>query len=206
MNAAEHLEITLHKSTGNAQGANLHPHLRLVADAGRRVATGNPTDDRGIGTEKAHSVDTASQAARSLGAIALLVMGGVHLEQYVFAFFSEIPTIGSLFLLNFVGGTVLGLVLLIPLPARVGARRLVFDSVTAAAGIGLASGAFAGLLISEDMPLFGFMEHGYRPEIVVALAAEAVTIFSLGFFLLRSGRRLRELRGDRPACRTPRYR
>jgi hypothetical protein len=184
----------LNRSTGNAHSANLHPHLRLVVDAGRRVASQDPTDDQGADTEKAQPVDTASQAARSLGAMALLVMGGVHLEQYVFAYFSEILTIGWLFLLNFVGGTVLGLVLLIPLPARVRAGRLALESVTAAGGIGLALGAFAGLLISEHTPLFGFMEHGYRPEIVVALAAEAVAILTLGFFLSRSGRQLRKLR------------
>jgi hypothetical protein len=188
----------LTKLTDATQGANLRPHLHLVVDAGRRVPLKDPTDDRGIGPEKAHHVDTASRAARSLGAIALLVMGGVHLEQYVFAYFDEIPTIGSLFLLNFVGGMVLGQVLLIPLPARVGARRLVFDSITAAAGIGLALGALAGLLISENTPLFGFMEHGYRLEIVVALVAEAVAILSLGFFVSRSGRRLRKLRSDSP--------
>jgi hypothetical protein len=39
---------------------------------------------------------------------------------------------------------------------------------------------FVGLFISEHTPLFGFMEHGYRLEIVIALAAEAVAIISLG--------------------------
>lgn len=191
------------KPTGTAQSTNLHPDLHPVVNAGRRVAPAGLYDDRGVDTE-AHPVDTASQVARGLGAIGLLVMGGVHLEQYVFAYFSEVPTIGSLFLLNFVGGTVLGLALLIPPPARPSTRRLVLDSVTAAAGIGLASGAFAGLLISEHMPLFGFMEHGYRLEILIALAAEALAILSLGFFLSRSAHRLRELPGDGPTRRTRR--
>jgi hypothetical protein len=35
---------------------------------------------------------------RAIGAIALLVVGGVHLEQYTVAHFSVIPTIGPLFL------------------------------------------------------------------------------------------------------------
>ena len=193
----------MNKPTGTAQSAKLDPHLHLVVDVRGRVAPGDPSDDRGVRAEKARPVDAASQVARRLGAVALLVMGGTHLEQYLFAFFCQVPTIGSLFLLNFAGGTVLGLVLLIPLPARASARRLVGYSVAAAAGIGLASGAFAALLISEHTPLFGFMEHGYRLEIVIALVAEAVTILSLGFFLSRSGRRLRELRDDGRARRRP---
>ncbi len=56
--------------------------------------------------------------------------------------------------------------------------------MAALAGIGVAAGAMAALLISEQTPLFGFMEHGYRIEIVIALAAEAVAILSLGVFLV----------------------
>jgi hypothetical protein len=44
------------------------------------------------------------------------------------------------------------------------------------------------LLISEHQPLFGFHEHGYRPAIVLALAAEAVAVVSLGAYLARRGR------------------
>jgi hypothetical protein len=40
----------------------------------------------------------ALRVARAMGAIALLVVGGVHLEQYKVAHFSVIPTIGPLFL------------------------------------------------------------------------------------------------------------
>jgi hypothetical protein len=38
--------------------------------------------------------------ARALGAFALLVAGGVHLQQYSAAHFAVIPTIGLLFLAN----------------------------------------------------------------------------------------------------------
>jgi hypothetical protein len=137
---------------------------------------------------------TGLRIARALGAIALLVVGGVHLEQYTVAHFSVIPTIGPLFLVNFIGGTLLGLVLLAPVRGTYRPRRLVLDSLAALAGIGLAMGAMAGLLISEQTPLFGFMEHGYRLEIVIALAAEAVAIVSLGVFLACAHRRARERR------------
>jgi hypothetical protein len=57
------------------------------------------------------------------------------------------------------------------------------------------------LLISEHTELFGFMEHGYRLEIVIAIAAEAVAILSLGGFLLAADR----VRGpSKPAPGAPR--
>ena len=66
------------------------------------------------------------RVTRALGALALLVVGGVHFEQYTVAHFSVIPTIGPLFLVNFIAATGFGLILLVPLgrgreadPARV---------------------------------------------------------------------------------------
>jgi len=138
---------------------------------------------------------TALRTTRALGASALLVVGGVHLEQYVVAHFSVIPTIGPLFLLNFIAATSLGLVLLIPMRGSARRGRLLFESMAALAGIGVAAGALAALLISEHTPLFGFMEHGYRLEIVSAIAAEAIAILSLGAFLAIADRWAHELRG-----------
>lgn len=135
---------------------------------------------------------TALQVSRTVGAGALLVTGGVHLEQYSVAHFSVIPTIGPLFLLNFIAASALGLALLIRFPAP--RRRLRFDSWVALAGVGVATGALAAVLISEQTPLFGFMEYGYRLEIVIAIAAEAVASLSLGAFLAIAGGRARRLR------------
>jgi hypothetical protein len=137
----------------------------------------------------------ASTVARALGAVALLVVGGVHLEQYTVAHFSVIPTIGPLFLVNFIAATSVGLVLLMPTRRSARHGRLVFDSLAALAGIGVAAGALAALLISEHRPLLGFMEHGYRLEIVIAIASEAVAIVSLGVFLAVADRRTHEPRG-----------
>jgi hypothetical protein len=138
----------------------------------------------------------ALRAARALGALALLVVGGVHLEQYTVAHFSVIPTIGPLHLVNFIAGTSLGLLLLIPIRRSARDGRLLFDSLAALAGIGVAAGALATLLISEHRPLFGFMEHGYRLEIVIAIAAEAVAIASLGCFLAIASRGVHEPRAS----------
>ena len=129
-------------------------------------------------------------ATRLIGALALFVVGGVHLEQYSVAHFSVIPTIGPLFMVNFVAATAAGLLLL--LAATPALRRVgpVLDLVAAAGGIGVAAGALAALLISDRTPLFGFMENGYRREIVISIAAEVVAIAALGLVLagLRRGR------------------
>jgi hypothetical protein len=148
--------------------------------------------DRGPG----HRIAVLS-VARAIGAIALLVVGGVHLEQYSVAHFSVIPSIGPLFLVNFIAATSLGLVLLIPIRRSARHGRLLFDSLAALAGIGVAAGALAALLISEHTPLLGFMEHGYRLEIVIAIASESVAIVSLVIFLAIVDRRAHELRARR---------
>jgi hypothetical protein len=41
-------------------------------------------------------------------------------------------------------------------------------------------------LVSEQTPLFGFMEHGYRFVIVLTIAADAVAIAMLMLFLSRT--------------------
>src|SRR5947209_14753567 len=133
--------------------------------------------------------------ARACGAVALLVTGGVHLQQYTAAHFSVIPTIGPLFLVNFIAATSLGLILLVPLRRTAGRRRLAFEALVTLAGIAVATGTLAALLISEYMPLFGFMEQGYRLEIVIAIAAEAIAIISLGVVLACLRTRLRGLGG-----------
>jgi hypothetical protein len=116
---------------------------------------------------------------RMVGAIAVLVVGAVHLQQYFADSINIVPVIGTLFLLNFAGATVIGLGLLIP-----AARMRVLHVLLALGGIGLAATSFVFLFISEHQPLFGFQDHGYRPGIVIALAAEAVAVVTLGAYVL----------------------
>jgi hypothetical protein len=123
---------------------------------------------------------------RLLAAISLLAVGGVHIQQYFGADYRVIPTIGPLFLLNFVGGTVLGLYFLIPISRHAGRVRLLVDAVAALAGWFLAAGALVGLLVSEHTPLFGFMEHGYRFAIVFAIVSEAVALIALAILIVDS--------------------
>jgi hypothetical protein len=133
---------------------------------------------------------------RAAGGVALLAVGAVHLEQYTAGHFSVVPTIGSLFLVNFVAATVLGLWLLVPVRGGYRPVRLAFDSAVALAGLGVAAGAFVALLISEAQPLFGFMEQGYRIEIIIALASEAVAIVLLSVFVGLAYRRAANRRGQ----------
>jgi hypothetical protein len=95
-----------------------------------------------------------------------------------------VPIIGPLFLLNFLGATVIGLGLLVP-----AARLRVVQALLALGGIGLAATSFVFLLVSEHQPLFGFQDYGYRTVIVVALAAEAAAVVTLGAYLAGRARR-----------------
>jgi hypothetical protein len=122
-------------------------------------------------------------AARFLGALSLLAVGAVHVQQYQYLY-STIPTIGTLFVLNFVAATVIGLGLFAPLERLLGRLGAVAVGLLALAGIGLSVGAFVFLLISERTPLFGFMEPGYDPPaIMAARVSEIVTVVALSVFL-----------------------
>jgi hypothetical protein len=121
--------------------------------------------------------------ARYFGAAALLAVGLDHLEQRTAAHYAAIPTIGTLFLVNFVSATVVAVALALPLE-RLGSpagRRL--PALLALSGVGVAAGSVAGLLISETTGLFGFMEDGYRSAIVLSLGFEGATIVLLGTYL-----------------------
>lgn len=118
-----------------------------------------------------------------VGALAVLIVGAVHLEQYFSVHYEVVPVIGPLFALNFAGAIVIGVGLLLPF-ARLRPLRVLL----ALAGVALAGTSFVFLFVSEHRPLFGFEEYGYRPAILVALVAEAVAVLSLGAYLA-AGRR-----------------
>jgi hypothetical protein len=123
-------------------------------------------------------------ALRYLGAAALLGVGIVHLQQYDGAHYSAIPTIGTLFLLNFVSAVVVAAGLFAPVERRFPRLRKQILGALAAAGVGIALGALVALLISEQTPLFGFMEGGYRQAIVIAIVLEIATTVLLTGFLV----------------------
>lgn len=116
---------------------------------------------------------------RRLGALTLLIVGGVHLQQYL-AGYSDVPTIGALFLLNAIGAAVVAVGLMAPNERLMSDRRAdLAAAVLSAVGVMIAVGALIALFISESQPLFGFMEDGYSTPIVIAIASEALTAILL---------------------------
>ena len=148
----------------------------------RTVRSARPIPDEVVFDEP--PAGRGASALRVLGAIAVLVVGAVHLEQYYGVHFNVVPIIGPLFALNFAGATVIGLGLLVP-----AARMRLLHTLLALGGIGLAATSFVFLFVSEHQPLFGFEDYGYRPAIIVALVAEAAAVVFLGAYLGSRARR-----------------
>jgi hypothetical protein len=121
---------------------------------------------------------------RMLGAIALLAMGVIHLEQYFAVHYRVVPTIGPLFALNFVGAAVIAAGLILPT-----GKNRVLGPLLALGGIAMAATSIVFLVVSEQRPLFGFAEYGYRPTVVLALAVEAAAIVLLAGYLASARRR-----------------
>ena len=145
-----------------------------------------------------HPRTIAAHLALGVGAAAVLATGADHFYEYVANQFSTVPTIGTLFLLNFIAATLIGAGLLLPL-GRI-AKRFA-DPVRvlmALSGIGLAATSLIGLWISESSSLFGFTDYGFRPTIVAAIIAESIAIVALTAYLALAGVRL-----SRPLTRLP---
>src|SRR5437764_5712928 len=126
----------------------------------------------------------AAEPARYLGAVSIVLVGVVHAQQYYDAYFSVVPTIGPLFLLSFIGASVVGAVLFAPvrrLAPRAGEAIL---ALAALGAIGIAVGTFVALVVSEYRPLFGFMESGYRLAVVLTLVFDVLTTAFLGSFVV----------------------
>lgn len=130
------------------------------------------------------SLTTAAALTRYLGALSLLAVGIDHIEQYYVDYYRAVPTIGTLFLLNFLSALIIGIGLLAPVGrlAHGGANRVL--TILALGGIGIGAGTLAGLLVSENGGLFGFMEQGYRGAIVLSIAFDVATVALLTAFLV----------------------
>jgi hypothetical protein len=127
---------------------------------------------------------TWALAARFAGALALVVVGVVHLQQYL-DLYSTIPTIGTLFLLNFAGAASLAIVLLTPVERWFGRRGGAVSVLAALAGVALCAIAYASLEISERSSLFGFHEPGYDPTaIAVTRVAEIAAAVLLTAYVI----------------------
>ncbi len=117
---------------------------------------------------------------RRLGAIALLVVGAVHLQQYLANGYSTLPTIGPLFLLNAIAAGIVAICLLAPIERILGDRHAdLAAGLLAAVALAIAIGSLVALFIAESQPLFGFMEDGYDTPILIAIVSEALTVILL---------------------------
>jgi hypothetical protein len=133
---------------------------------------------------------TVGQVARYLGAAALVGVGVDHIWQFSVDSYSVIPTIGTLFALNFASALVVALGLVAPLQRLSHRWGRALLALLAASGTGIALGSLAGLEVSETTGLFGFMESGYRAAIVLSIVLDAATVVFLSAFLV-AGRRSR---------------
>jgi len=128
----------------------------------------------------------ARLAVRVLGALLLLFVGADHYYEYSVDQYSVLPTIGTLFLLNFISGTAIGLFLLAPLDRIRSRFGMPVLQLTALSGFGVALTSLIALLVSEQTKLFGFMESNYRPAILVAIASEAAAAVFCALLVLLS--------------------
>jgi hypothetical protein len=126
--------------------------------------------------------------------VSILATGVLHIQQYYGADYSTVPTIGTLFFLNFVAAVVVTAGLVAPLARVAGRYADAIHAVFAVSGIGIAVGSLAGLFISESSGLFGFVEHGYRTPIALAIAAEVAATGFLVVFLAANGTGLQTIR------------
>jgi hypothetical protein len=150
----------------------------------RAGSTRLPTSHRSI----------VARACRYLGALAVLATGVAHIEQYAVDNYSTVPTIGTLFLLNFIAAVVITVGLIAPLRRVTRRYTDVVRAAFAVGGLGLAVLSLAALFVSESSGLFGFVEHGYRMAIVVAIVAEVAATVSLAATLVANGTGLQKIR------------
>lgn len=141
---------------------------------------------------------------RALGAILLLFVGADHYYEYSVDQYSVLPTIGTLFLLNFISATFIGLLLLAPLTRLFHRFDRVVLQLAAISGCGIAATSLVALLVSEHTPLFGFMESNYRPAIIIAIASEAAAALTLALlFAITHGHDGAAGSSHRTPARTP---
>ena len=118
-----------------------------------------------------------------VGAAALLATGADHLDEYTANQFSTVPTIGTLFLLNFIAATAVAVGLVLPWRRITSRHADRVRALLALSGIGIAASSLIGLWISESSSLFGFTDYGFRPAIIVAIVAESLAIVALITYL-----------------------
>lgn len=130
---------------------------------------------------------TIARVALYLGALAVLATGIAHVQQFYADDYSSVPTIGTLFYLNFLSAVLIAAGLVAPLERIAGRYADAIRAAFAVAGIGLGALSLVALFVSESSGLFGFQEHGYRTPIALAIVFEVAAIAFLAVFLAANG-------------------
>jgi hypothetical protein len=107
------------------------------------------------------------RGVRIAAAVLVLIVAGVHFEQYV-DFMSLVPTVGVLFLLNAAGGTALAIALLSP--------ERMLRSLAALGALGLCLGSLVSIGIALQSSFFGYAEPSLRLPIVIAIVSELLAL------------------------------
>jgi hypothetical protein len=118
------------------------------------------------------------QLMRRFGALSILVVGGVHLQQYLGPY-QAVPTIGPLFLMNAIGSGVVALGLMLPIERWLGRRGEIAIGALSLGGIAVALGSLIALYIAETSTLFGFSEGPIDTAIWIAILSEAAGVLLL---------------------------
>jgi hypothetical protein len=124
---------------------------------------------------------------RLLAVAVLLVIAGVHFQQYV-DFISEVPKVGVLFLLNAAGGAGLAVALI--------SQERLLRIAAGFGGVALALGSLVSIVIALSGNFLGYSEPTLRLPIVIAIVAEVIALPLLAM-LLRD-----DVRADAPAVAT----
>lgn len=125
-----------------------------------------------------------------VGALAVIATGADHLDEYVANGFSTVPTIGTLFLLNFIASALVGVGLLLHMRRLAKRFAAPLRALLALAGIAIGASSLVALWISESSSLFGFTDYGFRPTIVAAIVAESIAVLALSTYLALDSPRL----------------
>jgi hypothetical protein len=109
-------------------------------------------------------------AGRVVGAALLVWMGWIHLHLWSDGY-KHLPTIGTLFILNFVGAIVLAVAVLATPPR--------FLALPSAAGALMAATTLVSLAISINIGLFGFTDYLDAPFVHLSIWVESAAFVVL---------------------------
>lgn len=107
------------------------------------------------------------------GGLATFGVGAIHMQQYA-DFIKDVPTIGTLFLLNSFAAGLICLML---------ATRL--RTLAALGGIALSVGALVSIAVARFASggLFDYVEPSFRGPVAISVAAEVIAVLCLAAYL-----------------------